>query len=330
MVNVALPLILYYITMLEFIELARSRNIDYVMLNTNGLRISNDIEFVKELSRFKGRFEVYLQFDGFDDRVYQYLRGRPLYELKMKAIENLTSFNIPVTLVTTIENGVNDNELGKIISFGMATKGIRGINFQPVAYFGRLPDAEFSNNLKRQNQSHKLNSEIAESRLTISSTIRKIQSQMPDIIRKDDFIPLPCDTDRVALTYFYRNAKNEFIPLTRNLDIKKYLSGIKNTFKFDPDDFLKEVAQSLFSKECCSAVSFLNNISKILPKNYFFKNEEEKIDYVSNNTFRISITSFMDVHNFDIKSAQKECVHFITPDLRKVPFSAYNMLHRTT
>ena len=47
---------------LSMIELARSKNIDYVMLNTNGLRIAEDSNFVEQLSRYKGGFEVYLQF----------------------------------------------------------------------------------------------------------------------------------------------------------------------------------------------------------------------------------------------------------------------------
>jgi hypothetical protein len=40
------------------------------------------------------------------------------------------------------------------------------------------------------------------------------------------------------------------------------------------------------------------------------------------------VVSFLDAHNFDLKAMQKECVHIITPELRKIPFSAYNLVHR--
>ena len=75
-------------------------------------------------------------------------------------------------------------------------------------------------------------------------------------------------------------------------------------------------------------MGFFKDLTKYIPVSYAFKSEEEKIDYVTDNTFRISITSFVDAYNFDIKSAQKECVHVITPDLKKIPFSMYNLLHR--
>jgi uncharacterized radical SAM superfamily Fe-S cluster-containing enzyme len=295
---------------IQFIELARKKSLSYVMLNTNGLRIANDIDFVKELARFKGGFEVYLQFDGFDEATHQYFRGKPLAAIKQKALENLDAYSIPTTLVSTLSNGMNDHEIGKIINLGLTTRCVRGINFQPVGYFGRLPEKSPNN------------------RLTITSVIRKIEEQTSSMICKSDFIPLPCNSDRVAITYFYRNKENNFIPLTREIDVRKYLPFIKNTFKFDPDDFIKELSSSIFSKDCCNAMGLFKEFVKLIPMSYMFKTEEEKINYVSDNTFRISITSFVDAYNFDVKSIQKECVHFITPDLKKIPFSTYNFLHR--
>jgi uncharacterized radical SAM superfamily Fe-S cluster-containing enzyme len=76
-------------------------------------------------------------------------------------------------------------------------------------------------------------------------------------------------------------------------------------------------------------MSLFKNLQKtILPANYFAMGQDQKAEYINNNTFRISVTSFIDKYNFDAKSMQKECVHIITPDLKKIPFSAYNMIHR--
>ena len=55
---------------------------------------------------------------------------------------------------------------------------------------------------------------------------------------------------------------------------------------------------------------------------------DKRSEYVSENTFRITITSFIDKYNFDMKSMQKECVHIITKDFRRIPFSSYNMIYR--
>lgn len=296
---------------IEIIKSARAKGVQYVMLNTNGLRIAEDEEFVKELSQFVGGFEIYFQFDGFEERTYKHLRGRELMDVKMKAIANLTKYSIPITLVSTIERGVNDHEVGKIVDFGIKTKHIRGVNFQPVAFFGRLGNVDTKN------------------RITITGIIKELEKQTHGMIGKKDFIPLPCNVDRVAITYLYRT-EGEFVPLMRDLDIKNNLAVIRNTFRFNPEDFLKDLTASLFkpSAGCCDYLSLLKQFKKMIPSNYLLKSEKEKIEYVSENTFRISVTSFVDVYNFDMKSMKKECVHVITPDLKKIPFSSYNMIHR--
>lgn len=297
---------------IKIIQMARDKKIQYVMLNTNGIRIADDEEFVKELSQFKGRFEIYLQFDGFDESTFAHLRGRKLSDVKARAIANLTKYKIPITLVATVERDINDHEIGKIVNYGLQTPYIRGVNFQPIAFFGRLT------NVKKEN------------RITLTGIMAKIEQQTNGMIKQDDFIPLPCDVDRVAVTYLYRD-QAEFVPLTRDLDLKNYLPVIRNTFRFNPEEFLKDLAQNAVSKDekCCDYLGALKHFKKIIPKNYFLKSESEKMKFISENTFRISITSFVDAYNFDMKSMKKECVHIITPDLKKMPFSSYNMIHRS-
>tara|TARA_Y100000310_G_C20103709_1_gene543944 strand:- start:323 stop:553 length:231 start_codon:yes stop_codon:yes gene_type:complete len=75
-------------------------------------------------------------------------------------------------------------------------------------------------------------------------------------------------------------------------------------------------------------MKFIKDIKNIIPLSFALKSKEEKLKYVNENTFRISVTSFIDVYNFDLKSMQKECVHIITPELKKIPFSSYNMFYR--
>ena len=279
---------------IEIIEYARKKY-QYVMLNTNGIRIAEDIDFVKELSKFQGAFEIYLQFDTFKDEIYERIRGRKLIDIKKKAIENLNKYNIPVTLVMTIERNLNDKEIGKIISYGLETKCIRGVNIQPVAYFGRK-----NGNNDRTN------------RVTLTNVIELIEDQTKKMIIKDDFVPLPCNVERVALTYLY-NTKKGFIPITRIENIKKYLPYVNNTFTFKIEDALTNGKDIIFGS-CCNPLKFLKDFKKFVPKDFMTWDIEKRSEYVSSNTFRISITSFVDQYNFDIKSMQKECAHIITQD----------------
>lgn len=294
---------------IKVLKMAKSKKFKYVMLNTNGLKIANDANFAKELRQFIGGFEIYLQFDGLDPETHMHFRGKDLNEIKKKAIDNLAEYEIPITLVSTIENGVNDHEIGEIIEFGINKKYVRGINFQPVAFFGKS---------KRN---------IPEKRITLSGILNKIEKQTNGMLKKNDFIPLPCYVEKIAITYLHRNEKG-FIPITRGIKIKDYLSIINNTFIFTIEDILKEAKTNIFNRNICDCFKFIKEFKKIIPNGFDAKSKKEKIAYVNENTFRISISSFTDVYNFDIKSMQKECTHIITPDLKKIPFSAYNMFYR--
>ena len=59
----------------EIIRLARSYGFGFVQINTNGLRLSEDPAYARQL-REAGLSSVFLQFDGTRDEIYRKLRGR--------------------------------------------------------------------------------------------------------------------------------------------------------------------------------------------------------------------------------------------------------------
>jgi hypothetical protein len=44
--------------------------------------------------------------------------------------------------------------------------------------------------------------------------------------------------------------------------------------------------------------------------------------------FRITITSFLDAYNFDVRRVMKCCTHHVLPSGHIIPFCAYNVLYR--
>jgi uncharacterized radical SAM superfamily Fe-S cluster-containing enzyme len=290
---------------LDIIALARTKGFKYVMLNTNGLRIARDDAFAEALGRFKGSFELYLQFDGFHPAALKKLRGRDISDVKRAVFRQIAHYKIPTTLVATIARGVNDDQVGNILSFAMEADFVRGVNFQPMAYFGRLPDG------------------IApQDRVTLTGIIRRIEEQTKGAMTMQDFVSLPCHVDRVALTYLQRSNAGEWVPLPRRLDLREFVPAIKNSFAFSLDDALESTA-------CCSLTrGKKQTLGSILLNAAKLKTLQQRAKYLNEDLFRITVTSFIDAYNFDLQSMQKECVHIITPDLRKIPFSAYNMIHR--
>jgi hypothetical protein len=295
---------------LEIIALARAKGIRYVMLNTNGRRIAGDRDFARALGEFAGGFELYLQFDGFDPKTHRHFRGEDLSATKERALAHLAEFRVPVTLVATVEAGVNDQEIGHLVEFGLNHPAVRGLNFQPVSYAGRFPTPGDT------------------PRMTLTGILRRIEAQMAGMLRQNDFIPLPCDPDRVAVTFLYRD-RGGFTPVTRHLQAKNYLTYFKNTLAFYPQDVFRQMASQLCSGSgACNCLSFLKDFLPLAPLSAQAALAGDKAAFLNTNVFRITVTSFLDRLNFDAKSMMKECVHILTPDLRRIPFSAYNMLYR--
>lgn len=296
----------------DILKLAKSKDIKYIMLNTNGLIIAQDENFAKKLSEIfpDGGFEVYLQFDSVSVEGSFPMRGKNMQEIRKKAIENLEKYNIAITLVTTVVNNVNDNEIGKIIEFGLNKKNIRGINFQPVAYFGRISQKDRKN------------------RVTLSGVLQRIENQTKKLIKFDDFLPLPCDVDRIAITFLHKK-NNTWTPITRDIALESYLPAIDNTINFEMESLVEKSKKLVFK---CSGkggcIKSVSEISKIIDPKILLKSKKEKRRYIDENFFRITVTSFIDIYNFDIKSVKKDCVHILTKDKKKMPFSTFNMFYR--
>mgnify|MGYP002535789297 CR=1 FL=1 len=124
----------------EIVAYAKQVGCKYVQLNSNGLRLAEDGAFVKRLAD-AGLSFVFMQFDGVDDAVYEKLRRRPMLEVKKRAIEQCGRYGIGVTLVPVIVPGVNTEQIGDIIRFAIQRSPyVRGVHFQPVSYFGRIPE----------------------------------------------------------------------------------------------------------------------------------------------------------------------------------------------
>jgi uncharacterized radical SAM superfamily Fe-S cluster-containing enzyme len=279
------------------------------MLNTNGIRIAEDRAFADALAAFKGRFEIYLQFDGLTGRADRALRGRDLRAIRQKALDALAEREIPATLVMTARAGLNDGEIGALVTFGIGQRGVRGVNIQPEAYFGEnryQPGVE---------------------RLTLSGVLRRIEEQTGGMLQRNDFVPLPCDVDRVAIAYLVRRS-GAFVPATRQDAVKRHLPLIENTLMFDTSDVLRKTAQALAGGQWCSCLSFLRDFLPLAPASLLLKSAEGQARFVTESTFRITVTSFLDRFNFEAHAMKKECVHVITAGGRRVPFSAWNILHR--
>jgi len=122
---------------LRLLRTAREMGFSHTQVATNGLKFA-DREFTEQAAE-AGLHTLYMQFDGLDDRLYQRLRGRPLLDLKMQAIENIRRTDMKICLVPTIVKTINDDQVGPIFRFACRNADvISAISYQPVSFTGRI------------------------------------------------------------------------------------------------------------------------------------------------------------------------------------------------
>src|SRR5881628_1128315 len=122
---------------LDAVAYARKVGYNSVQAATNGIEFAKDPEFARAAARAGLRY-AYLQFDGIGNAANAHRRVGNLFDVKLRAIENLYSAGVDIVPVVTIVNGVNNEQVGRIIEFALDNpKKINFLSFQPVSFTGR-------------------------------------------------------------------------------------------------------------------------------------------------------------------------------------------------
>jgi len=122
---------------LDAIRYARQVGYHSVQAATNGIEFAKSPEFCRQAAEAGLRY-VYLQFDGIGNAANSHRRVGNLFDVKLRAIENLHSAGVDIVLVITIVNGINNEQVGRVIQFALDNpKKIAFLSFQPVSFTGR-------------------------------------------------------------------------------------------------------------------------------------------------------------------------------------------------
>ncbi len=122
---------------LDAVRYAREVGYNSVQAATNGIEFAKSPEFAKAAADAGLRY-AYLQFDGIGNAANSHRRVGNLFDVKLQAIENLWNNGVDIVPVVTIVNGVNNEQVGRIIEFALDNpRKINFLSFQPVSFTGR-------------------------------------------------------------------------------------------------------------------------------------------------------------------------------------------------
>ena len=286
-------------------DAAKRRPIRHLMLNTNGIRIAREAGFAEQLATYAPGFEVYLQFDSFEQEALMTLRGADLRAVRQQAVDALNRVGLSTTLVMTVARGVNDGEIGRVIEWAAQQPAVRGVTLQPMQFAGRTEGVD-----------------PATQRLTLTEVRSRILEQTR-LFEPADIVPVPCNADSLAMAYAIK-VPGGIQPLTRFLPPEVLLAGERNTIVFEQDPALKGAVFKLFATNLSpeAQAESLASLLCCLPTVQL----PEGLGY--GHVFRVLIMAFMDAEAFDVRAMKKSCVHLVQPDGRIIPFEAFNLLYR--
>ena len=128
---------------LDAVRYARKVGYNSVQAATNGIEFAKSFEFAKAAADAGLRY-AYLQFDGVGNKANSHRAVGNLFDVKLQAIENLHKAGVDIVPVITIINGVNNEQVGRVVEFALDNpKKINFLSFQPVSFTGR--DEEITN-----------------------------------------------------------------------------------------------------------------------------------------------------------------------------------------
>ncbi|HNY42685.1 MAG TPA: radical SAM protein, partial [Bryobacteraceae bacterium] len=122
---------------LDAVRYCKQVGYNSVQAATNGIEFAKSKEFAKAAADAGLRY-AYLQFDGIGNAANSHRAVGNLFDVKLKAIENLHSAGVDIVPVITIINGINNEQVGRIIQFALDNpRKISCLSFQPVSFTGR-------------------------------------------------------------------------------------------------------------------------------------------------------------------------------------------------
>ncbi len=122
---------------LDAVRYAKKVGYNSVQAATNGIEFAKSPEFARAAAEAGLRY-AYLQFDGIGNAANSHRLVGNLFDVKLRAIENLWANGVDIVPVTTIVNGVNNEQVGRIIQFALDNpRKISFLSFQPVSFTGR-------------------------------------------------------------------------------------------------------------------------------------------------------------------------------------------------
>ena len=252
---------------LDAVRYARKVGYFSVQAATNGIRFAQDADFARQAHEAGMRI-AYLQFDGVSEEANSHRRVGNLFDVKLRAIENLHAAGIDVCLVVTIVNTVNNDQVGPIVKFALQNcDKVSFVSFQPVSFTGRDEDiTDEERHAKRYTLSHlahdmKRQTGVTEPLrdwfpLSASSAVSSVTDLMKGSGADWGSLSCGCHPDcGVGMGFMVSKTTKEWAPLSSFVNVERFLQDARE---------IADAARGRRLTALQTALSLLRNYSPML------------------------------------------------------------------
>jgi 7,8-dihydro-6-hydroxymethylpterin dimethyltransferase len=331
---------------LDAVRYARQVGYFSVQAATNGIRFAQDAAFARE-AREAGLRIAYLQFDGIGEDANSHRKVGNLFEVKLRAIENLYAAGIDVCLVVTIINTVNNDQVGPVVKFALENcDKVSFVSFQPVSFTGRDEDiSDEERHAKRYTLSHlaedmKRQTGVTEPLrdwfpLSASSAFSDVTDLMNGPATDWGTLKCGCHPDcGVGTAFMVSKRTKEWAPVPAFINVDRFLADAR---------VITDAARGPFLTKLQTALSLLRNYSPMrTPRGFGLIDLVRKYDKQSGGQFGgvgckdpddrksdewlimfVAGMWFQDLWTYDFRRTEMCIIPYAT-QMGEISFCAYN------
>lgn len=303
--------------LIGFLEKAHAAGVHRITVCSNGIRLVKDEALVARLAALGAR--IALSFDTFEHDADVMLQGAELVDLKLRCLDLLQKYNVDTTLIPVMSRGVNDHEIGRILSLVLERPNIRHAEVHTMTFTGQS-GATFERG----------------TRIGMHEVLGRIEEQMGGLLRKDDFVPSPCAHPLCySIAYLLVDPSGPPVPFTRFMAREELYAALANRLYLEPTRALetafRDAIDRLFGEDDPESERILGLLKKLLADMFpagVTLTRAESLRISERAIKAIYVHSHMDEETFDVERAYLCCDSNVYPDGKTIPVCNYNVLYR--
>jgi uncharacterized radical SAM superfamily Fe-S cluster-containing enzyme len=298
--------------LLDVLDACRRPEIGRVTMNSNGIRLAEDLDLCRRLAEMD--VAVILSLNTFDSETCRRMHGRDLVATKLKAIENLGRAGVRVTLLNVLARGLNEQDLAGVVRLLRDHDNVLSLTVQTMTYTGqgggRFPRAQH---------------------IPVDEAARLVCAHSDGLLAPDDFVTRPSAHPLCYLICYMLKTGDQLLPFTRIASKERVSQLLEKSYlaRVAPeDDFFVDAVNRQYAEGMSEHLATLRQLLEALypPGRALDDFQRQRIAETSVRT--VYLHAHMDEGTFDCSRAM------LCPDLvpaepgRLIPACTYNLFYR--